>query len=82
MKLLSEPKSLQANQPIQGLRRASQTWRDILENLRTLACNKKNKKVCCKTQDDMIFVYNAPRFAILRAGGTSDGYTQLHSVEV
>ena len=68
---------------IQGLRRASQTCRDILENLRTLVCNKKDKKVCCKTQDDnMIFAYNAPRFAILRAGGTSDGYTQLHSVEV
>ena len=35
-----------------GFRKGSQAHSDISENLKSLICNKKDIKVCCKTPDD------------------------------
>ena len=37
---------------MKGFRKGSQAHTDILENLKSLICNKKDRKVCCKITDD------------------------------
>ena len=37
---------------MKGFRKGSQAHTDILENLKSLICNKKDRKVCCKIPDD------------------------------